>query len=396
MKSERRFKLLFIIQRYGVRVDGGAELYCRWLAEHLKSIYDITVLTTCAEDYTTWHNKYSEGQEDVNGVKVIRCSIDQPRSMDSFNLLTQKLLTRQRTMDEERQWLLEQGPVSTNLLKTLHEIQHQFDYLFFFTYLYYPTVEGTALFPNKSVLVSTAHDEPVAHFQIYHEMYRRVRGLLFLTEAEQTFVNAVYDVQQTPQCLLGTGIDIPEASITPAAFRKKYLIQRPYLLYIGRVDAGKGCSQLIDYFIEFQKTSEFNGILAFAGRQHMIDPEHPDIKFLGFIPDGEIESAIHGSELILVPSSFESLSILLLQGFSLGKPALVNAGSKVLLNHCLSSNAGLFYSSQNEFSYGLELLLTHEKLKQRMGENAKQYIRSFYTWKLVENRLQSFLNALGE
>ena len=65
-------KILFVVQRYGLEVNGGSEAYCRQIAEKLLDSYDVSVLTTCAEDYITWENKYSEGTEIINGVTVIR------------------------------------------------------------------------------------------------------------------------------------------------------------------------------------------------------------------------------------------------------------------------------------------------------------------------------------
>ena len=41
-------KLAFVVQRYGLEVNGGAELLSRQLVEHLQQQYDIEVLTTKA------------------------------------------------------------------------------------------------------------------------------------------------------------------------------------------------------------------------------------------------------------------------------------------------------------------------------------------------------------
>src|SRR4030042_1415787 len=65
-------KLAFVVQRYGVKLNGGAELHCRWIAEHMRKYSEVEVLTTRALDYITWENHYPCGMGDVNGVPV-RC-----------------------------------------------------------------------------------------------------------------------------------------------------------------------------------------------------------------------------------------------------------------------------------------------------------------------------------
>ena len=67
-----RVRLAFVVQRYGTEVVGGAELHCRWIAEHLAERHQVEVLTTTATDYLTWENVLPAGVSQVNGVTVRR------------------------------------------------------------------------------------------------------------------------------------------------------------------------------------------------------------------------------------------------------------------------------------------------------------------------------------
>ena len=78
-------KICFVVQRYGLEVNGGAELHCRQLAEHLRPFYDVTVLTTKAVDYISWANAYEKDEEEINGVRVLRFGVEHPREMEIFN-----------------------------------------------------------------------------------------------------------------------------------------------------------------------------------------------------------------------------------------------------------------------------------------------------------------------
>ena len=68
-------KLAFVVQRYGLEVNGGAELLSRQLVEHLQQQYDIEVLTTKAIEYTTWKNEYTNDVDVINGVTVRRFGV---------------------------------------------------------------------------------------------------------------------------------------------------------------------------------------------------------------------------------------------------------------------------------------------------------------------------------
>ena len=50
--------------------------------------------------------------------------------------------------------------------------------MIFFTYLYAPTVLGLEVAPARSILVSTAHDEPAIRLEIFKDVFRRAGGAL--------------------------------------------------------------------------------------------------------------------------------------------------------------------------------------------------------------------------
>ena len=69
-------KIAFVVQRYGIDVNGGAEYHCRVLAEHMLQKYDVDVITSCANSYTPWDNYYDEGIEKINGINVNKTIIE--------------------------------------------------------------------------------------------------------------------------------------------------------------------------------------------------------------------------------------------------------------------------------------------------------------------------------
>ena len=366
-------KLLFIIQRFGNDVDGGAELYCRWFAEKLAPIYDITVATTCAKNYITWANEYQPGEFVQNSFRVLRFKSQKERDINAFNTFTQTLLNNPRSFNQMEEWLVEQGPYSPELLEYIADNHPYYDLLIFFTYLYYPTVKGLKLAPEKSILIPTAHDEPVAKLPIFRDVFEKN-----------------FDVQNQPRILISTGISIPSSNIDKEMIKKKYDIPNNYILYLGRVEAGKGCQELIEFFDFYHKHYNQSIDLVLAGRNHMRTSSHPQIHFTDFVPDEEVKPIIEGSYAVVVPSIYESLSILLLQAMKLGRPVIANGHSSVLKEHCLLSNAGLFYHSLEEFCAILELFKNRSDIHATLGTNGKSYINKYYSWEQLILRFQAF------
>jgi glycosyltransferase involved in cell wall biosynthesis len=105
-------------------------------------------------------------------------------------------------------------------------------------------------------------------------------------------------------------------------------------------------------------------------------------------------NALAGAELLVMPSFYESLSMVTLEAWAMGKPVLANALCDVLKGQCLRSNGGLFYENYFEFRDGLELLLSSERLRQTLGENGRKYYNANYTWEIIEKKYLAMLDRL--
>ena len=109
----------FVIQRYGLEVAGGSELHCRWLATRLARRHQVEIATTCALDYIEWRNHYPPGDDTVDGIRVRRFPVARPRSQHRFSLVQDLVFHDEHTLDDEREWVVENGPVCPALVKAL-------------------------------------------------------------------------------------------------------------------------------------------------------------------------------------------------------------------------------------------------------------------------------------
>jgi glycosyltransferase involved in cell wall biosynthesis len=412
-------KIAFIVQRYGTEILGGAEYHCRLVAERLAEQHQVDVLTTCARDYITWQNVYPEGTDRIRGVTVRRFANARTRDIESFNQYSDWIFHNSHTPADEMEWLKQQGPWSPGLIDHL-ERQHQaYDVLIFFTYLYAPTVMGLRIAPSKSLLVPTAHDEPAIRLGIYEDVFSSAAGIVWNTESERRFVSERFHLRALVEDVVGCGVDVPEARFSgqdtaaelapvlptamephpahiegPAnAFRRRHRIHEPFALYGGRIDPGKGCEELFEYFQTFLKEGG-DATLMLMGVKLMPLPDDPHVRFAGILPDEERLHALDAATVVVTPSPHESLSLMALEAFAVGTPVLANGRSEVLVDHCRRSNAGLYYEDRWEFVEALKLLMRDAGLREAMGRNGKAYVNRNYRWDIILSKYERMMARL--
>ncbi len=374
-------KIAFIVQRFGREILGGSETLARQLAERLSRRHDITVLTTTAKDYITWKNELPPGEDKARGIRLIRFPVEGERDLEEFNRFSEEIYQGQPTREQELEWLHRQGPVVPELVEYLKREHESFDLLIFFTYLYYPTYYGLQVAPEKSVLIPTAHDEPPLKLGIYREMFQLPSSFLFNTEAEELLVLERFPVHKKMRETVGMGMELLDQPDVHA-FRNKHAIPGKYLLYAGRIDAGKGLEELFRYFQFYKEENPGSGNLQLIliGKLGMKLPADPSIRYIGFVDEGDKLSAMAGATAVVQPSRMESFSIVTLEAFSVGTPVIANAVSRVLADHCRKANAGLYYGDFEEFEEVSTLLLNDRNLARSLGRNGQTYVKENYGW----------------
>jgi glycosyltransferase involved in cell wall biosynthesis len=389
-----RDRVAFVVQRYGADVAGGSEALARALAERLVATHDVTVFTTCARDYVSWRNDLPAGEEERSGVRILRFPVVEERDLDAFNAFAEPLYLRPATHDEEIEFLRRQGPLVPGLVEALGAAKQSFAAIVFFTYLYYPTYWGLRAAPERSILVPTTHDEPPLRFALYREVFDLPRGFAFLTSAEERLVRARFAVRDRPTVVGGMGVDV-HAPPDVVAFEGRHDVERPYALYAGRIDAGKGCTEMLAHHERYRRTCRSPLDLLLIGRMAMKEPRQEGVRYLGFLSEEDKLAALAGAHVVVCPSPFESLSITLLEGFAVGVPALVNARSDVLKEHCLRSGGGLFYESGEEYVEAMDLLARDAHLRTALGGGGRRYVDEEYRWAAVLDRWRRLIGTVA-
>lgn len=385
-------RVAFVVQRCGREVNGGAELHCLQVAQRMAKHWQTEVLTTCALDYMEWRNHYAEGIEKVGDTVIRRFRVDQPRDVPSFNALSAELTGRQAnaTLDEQEQWMRAQGPMSTPLLKYLQLSRDRYDFFVFFGYLYATTYFGLPVVREKAFLAPLAHDEWPIYFTMWDRFFSLPRGFFFNTREELTFLRRRFPAVKLEGPLAAVGIQPPK-TLNPWNFRKKYCLEDAFLLYVGRIDESKGCREMIENFLRLRLT-KLKHKLVLIGEEVMTVPYCEDIILLGPVPNDDKWNGMAACDWLWMPSPHESLSMVLLETWAAGRPAIVTAGSNVLVGHCRRSNGGLWYKSWQEFAAILQNI--DKATKDRLGKQGQHYVEKNYSWERTESKYLDSLERI--
>jgi glycosyltransferase involved in cell wall biosynthesis len=385
-------KLAVVVQRYGADINGGAELHARYIAEHLARHGDVEVVTTCARDYVSWRNELAPGVEPVNGIPVRRFRVRRERDPNVFGRHSHKVFDHEHSIADELVWLDSEGPASDELVDYVSSAA--FDYVLLFSYRYYHAWHVARRIPHKAVLVPTAERDPAIALAIFGPVFRSIRAVMYNSHEERAMIHAATANEHIPGVVVGVGSEVPSKT-DAVRFRQRFRMNRRFAIYIGRIDENKGCGELFNYFQRYAATFPRGLDLVLVGSPVMPVPVHPRIHHLGFLSDEDKFDALAASDVLIMPSYFESLSMVALEAWALGRPVLANGACDVLKGQCLRSNAGLFYESYEEFAETLYALESNGPLHARLGMNGREYFATHYAWPVIEKKYLDMFQGLS-
>jgi glycosyltransferase involved in cell wall biosynthesis len=387
-------KLAVVVQRYGAEINGGAELHARYIAERLSKHAEVSVLTTCARDYLSWRNEFPQGVTEVNGIRVERFPISRERQLTDFARRSEQVFNMVHSLQEELDWLDSEGPVSRDLLSRLRTGGRDFDFVLFFSARYHHAYHGARAVADRVVLVPTMERDPALGLALFPPIFRGVRAIMYNSFEERALIHAVARNEHVPGVVVGVGSEIP-SEVSAERAREKFDLRSPYVIYVGRIDANKGCGELFDFFKQYTSRRTAPLDLVLIGTPVLPIPVHPRIRHLGYVSDQDKFDAMAAAEALVMPSRYESLSMVALEAWALGRPVLANARCDVLVGQCRRGNAGLYYENEREFTATLDTLLGNPLLAAKLGRNGLAYYERYYNWSVIEREYLTMFERLG-
>lgn len=392
-------KILFVVQRYGAEVPGGAEQACRSFAERLADRgHEVHALASCATSYVDWANVYPEGTTVEAGVTVHRFPVDRIRRESQFGFLNgaARVIERPSAPLVQRAWMQEQGPRVRAVEPWLTRHAAEFDVVVFFTYLYYTTWSGLRVAAPlvPTVMHPTAHHEPYLQMPLFDEIFRLPDALALFTPEEGELIARRFRAD-IPAEEIGIGLDPPGEVLDEATFRAEVGIgDRPYLLFLGRVDPGKGSDEIVRYFAEYKRRRGGDLALVIVGDPVTRPEDRDDVVLTGFVDEATKAAALAHATVLVQPSYFESFSLALVEAWQHETPALVQGHTDVLVGQARRSGGAIPYVGYPEFEVALDRLLDDPELRRLLGRNGRRYVEETYRWPIVLDRYEALLTKV--
>jgi glycosyltransferase involved in cell wall biosynthesis len=389
-------RVAFVVQRCGREVNGGAEAHCLAIAQRMSVYWETEILTTCSVDYVTWEDFYPPGEERIGDVLIRRFPVAASRVTETFNQLSAEINKNVNSAgaEEQQAWMQAQGPWCPELIRYIETHSRDYDAFIFFTYLYWPTLMGLPKVADRAILVPLAHDEWTIYLPIFRQLFAGARRFIFNTVEEKQFLQRLFPESPLAGPIVGVSVDRP-LEVDPLRFRREHGVEDGFLLYVGRIDPSKGCEELFEFFLRSRNEGRLPSKLVLLGKPVMPIPAHPDIIALGFVSEQTKWDALAACEALVMPSVNESLSMVLLEAWSVAKPVIVNGRCEVLIGQCRRSNGGLWYSNYQEWAQIIGRLQSG-RISNVLGRQGWRFVREHYSWVSIEQAYLECVEAMAE
>ena len=399
-RRANREGIAFVVPRYGEMVVGGAETLCRVLAENLTAHGTrVDVLTTCATDHFTWRNDLDPGETIEGGVHVHRFPVGHrnPEAWAARHAAIDR--GEQLLYGDQVAWMAD-SVWSPGII----EAAAGYRWTVAMPYLFGTSFWATVADPDHTVMIPCLHDEAHARQDAVLDSLCSARGLMLNAPGERALVDRLVaeyrggtNGLRAQPAIVGGGFD--EAPLpTPAevsAFCARHDTEPGYVLYAGRRERAKGVADMYDHYRLYREVATAPRPLALMGsgdtqppddlRRHIVD--------FGFVDLADRAAAYAGAAALIQPSRLESFGMVLFEAWLAGTPALVNAQSDVLREHCAISGGGLWFDDASSFAEALVVLTDDRSLGLRMADAGRDYTLTEFRWSAVRDR---FNTALAE
>mgnify|MGYP001138647466 CR=1 FL=1 len=391
-------KIGFVIPWFGMNIPGGAEAALRGLTKHLaESGMELEILSTCVKEFLAdWNDNYHKPGLTVEGGITIRRFPVRKRDAEAFHKVNIKLMRNQMPLTEAEEKIFAEEMInSPDLYDYIGEHKEEYGLFVFTPYMFGTTYYGIQRCLEKAVLIPCFHNESYVYMEIFKKIFPKVAGMIFYAQPEAELAKRVYDLSKVNMAVLGGGV-YTDITYDSGRFRKKYHIDEPFILYAGRKDVGKNIYTLIHNFAEYKARNHNDLKLVLIGGGTVTLPEaiEKEVYDLGFVDLQDKFDAYAAAHLLCQPSKNESFSLVIMESWLCGRPALVHEECAVTSHFARQSGAGLYFGNYFEFEGAVNYLLKNDGTAAEMGKLGREFVMSHFAWDVIVEKYTAYFEAL--
>lgn len=182
-------------------------------------------------------------------------------------------------------------------------------------------------------------------------------------------------------------------------FRKKYNIPQDKIIIFSprRWAPTKGIIYLVK---SIKKLENDNIIFMFGGNDYSDYPEYRDeildyikknnldckVRLLGNIDYQVMDEYVKLSDIIVIPSLMEAISLSALEAMACGKPVIsTNVGGMPQIIKPLETGILVEPKDENQLADAIEKLVLDIDLRNNIGENCRKFVEEKYSWKSISD-----------
>ena len=382
--------ITIVVPWYGRDTAGGAETQARQLAEAIYALgAPVEVWASDGRDsFAPPVPHYPAGRDELGGVPIRRFPITPPRA-DPYvpPAVARRGLARALPDFADHELRLLASLASSDALLEAVASEGAGRQFLFVLYAFPTSFWGALLAGPRAHMLPCLHDEPYARYSTVRWLFHHARRALANSPAERELALRLYNLPAERVVVAGEGIDLAPVGDGPA-FRARHGLRGPLLMYAGRADLGKNIPLLLSYLREYWARRGGELRLIRTGRDPMALP--PALRELvidlGDVSAQDRHDAYAAADLFVQPSLHESFSIVLMEAWLQGTPALVHSDCAVTRGFAEVSGGGLHFRSFGEFAAALDLLLPDAELRAELGERGRAFVLANCHWEDVARK----------
>jgi glycosyltransferase involved in cell wall biosynthesis len=169
----------------------------------------------------------------------------------------------------------------------------------------------------------------------------------------------------------------------------------PIILFLSRIHYKKRPDLLIKSLYKLASSNDFHLIVAGTGEVNYISQLEDlintlnlknSISFAGFVEGLDKQLLLQGADIFVLPSFSENFGIAVAEAMIVGLPVIITPGVQIA-PEIAQAKAGLIVEGDEEsLENAITKLLRFPKLREQLGQNARDFATKQYAWKEITNK----------